>query len=139
MRNTPFGYRIEGGVAVIDEISAAKVRRLYKNYLSGMGLTVAAKEAGINCFHAGAKRILQNRRYLGDDYYPTIIDEETYYKVLAEITNQADKLRRLDKKPTTEALQAPTRFSIQPIKENFADPFEQAQYIYSLIESEVHR
>ena len=138
MRNTPFGYRIQGGVAVIDEIAAAKVRSLYKNYLSGMGLTVAAKEAGINCYHAGSKQILQNRKYLGDDFYPTIIEEETYYKVLAEITNRADKLGRLDKKPTKEVLQAPTRFSIKPIKEHFADPFEQAQYIYSLIESEVH-
>ena len=81
---------------------------------------------------------MQNRKYLGDDFYPTIIDEETYYKVLAEITNRADKLGRLDKKPNKEAFQAPTRFSIKPIKEHFTDPFEQAQYIYSLIESEVH-
>lgn len=38
MGHTPFGYRIENGIAVIDESAAAKLRQLYKNYLSGMVL-----------------------------------------------------------------------------------------------------
>ena len=48
MGHTPLGYRIENGTAVIDEEAAAKVRQLYKNYLGGLSLTNAAKEAGIN-------------------------------------------------------------------------------------------
>lgn len=47
MGHTPFGYRIENGIAVIDESAAAKLRQLYKNYLSGMSLSKAAVEAGI--------------------------------------------------------------------------------------------
>ena len=35
MGHTPFGYRIENGVAVIDEDAAGKLRTLYANYLSG--------------------------------------------------------------------------------------------------------
>jgi hypothetical protein len=76
MGHTPLGYRIEEGKAVIDEEAAAKVRQLYKNYLGGLSLTNAAKEAGINVLHAGAKRIMQNTHYLGDDFYPAIIDKE---------------------------------------------------------------
>lgn len=55
MGHTPLGYRIENGIAVIDEEAADKVRQLYKNYLSGLSLTNAAKEAGINALHAGSK------------------------------------------------------------------------------------
>lgn len=65
MGHTPLGYRIENGIAVIDEEAAAKVRQLYKNYLGGLSLTNAAKEAGINALHAGSKRIMQNKHYLG--------------------------------------------------------------------------
>lgn len=38
MGHTPFGYRIENGIAIIDEPAATKLRQLYKNYLSGMSL-----------------------------------------------------------------------------------------------------
>ena len=31
MGHTPFGYRIENGIAIIDEPAAAKLRLLYKN------------------------------------------------------------------------------------------------------------
>lgn len=73
MGHTPFGYRIENGKAVIDEAAAAQVRDLHKNYLSGLSLTNAAKEAGLDLLHAGAKRMMLNRHYLGDDFYPAII------------------------------------------------------------------
>ena len=51
MGHTPYGYRIENGVAVIDEAAAGRLRKLYKNYLSGMGLQMAAAEAGIQTYH----------------------------------------------------------------------------------------
>lgn len=56
MGHTPFGYRIENGIAIIDEPAAAKLRQLYKNYLSGMSLSKAAAEAGIPTYHGTAKR-----------------------------------------------------------------------------------
>lgn len=39
MGHTPFGYKIENGIAVIDQPAADKLRQLYKNYLSGMSLS----------------------------------------------------------------------------------------------------
>ena len=47
MGHTPFGYKIENGIAVIDQPAADKLRQLYKNYLSGMSLSKAAAAAGI--------------------------------------------------------------------------------------------
>ena len=46
MGHTPFGYKIENGIAVIDQPAADKLRQLYKNYLSGMSLSKAAAAAG---------------------------------------------------------------------------------------------
>ena len=74
MGHTPFGYRIEDGKAVIEETSAAKLKVLYANYLSGMALVTAAKEAGIDTYHGTVSKMLANRRYLGDSFYPPIID-----------------------------------------------------------------
>ena len=70
MGHTPFGYRIENGIAMIDEPTATKLRQLYKNYLSGMSLSKAAAEAGISTYHGTEGTI----HYLGDSFYPAIID-----------------------------------------------------------------
>ena len=64
MGHTPFGYRIENGIAIIDEPAAAKLRQLYKNYLSGMSLSKAAAEAGIPTYHGTAKRLMGTVHYL---------------------------------------------------------------------------
>lgn len=87
MGHTPYGYKIENGCAVIDEEAAVKIRKLYENYFAGMSQSKAAIEAGIETYHSSAKRLMQNRHYLGDDFY-------------------------------------------------FEDPRLQAEYLYSLIESE---
>lgn len=52
MGHTPYGYRIENGIAVIDKTTANQVQQLYKNYLCGLSLTNAAKEAGIAILHS---------------------------------------------------------------------------------------
>ena len=110
MAHMPYGYRIENGIAVIDEEKAEKVRNLYKGYLSGLSLTVAAKTAGIDAYHGTAGRMLRNERYLGDDYYPAIIDKETYEKAEAERVKRAKKLGRIfepkkEDEPTMNRLQ----------------------------------
>ena len=97
MGHTPFGYRIENGKAVIDEAAASQVRNLYKNYLRGLSLTNAAKEAGLALLHAGAKRMMLNRHYLGDDFYPAIIDPASFDAVSAELSTRSTRLGRSDR------------------------------------------
>lgn len=137
MGHTPLGYRIENGIAVIDEEAAAKVRQLYKNYLGGLSLTNAAKEAGINALHAGSKRIMQNKHYLGDDFYPAIIYKETFIAAGREIRRRSAKLGRNDRFKQTPEKKAPILFRFGDITEYFDNPVKQAEYLYSLIESEV--
>jgi len=136
MGHIPFGYRIENGIAVVDETSAAKLKMLYNNYLSGMALVKAAKEAGIDTYHGTVSKMLANCRYLGDSFYPPIIDAETFHAAQAERKKRAKSLGRDHFVSVPPIFEVPTEFSIQPMTEHFSDPAQQAEYIYSLIESE---
>ena len=137
MGHTPYGYRIENGKAVIDEAAAAQVRELYKNYLSGLSLINAAKEAGLDLLHSGAKRMMRNRHYLGDSFYPAIIDKEFFDAVEVELSKRSTKLGRNDRYNAPTIKRPPTAFRLGDITENFDNPIRQAEYLYSLIESEV--
>lgn len=136
MGHTPYGYRIENGKAVIDETAAAQVRELYKKYLSGLSLTNAAKEAGLALLHSGAKRMLQNRHYLGDDFYPAIIEPNTFDAATAELQKRSAKLGRDKCYRELTAKKPPRKFRFGDITENYDNPIRQAEYLYSLIESE---
>ena len=105
MGHTPFGYRIENGIAIIDKPAAAKLRLLYKNYLSGMSLSKAAAEAGIPTYHGTAKRLMETVHYLGDSFYPAIIDKDTYQKAQEERKRRATKLGRNNKQTQMRTIQ----------------------------------
>lgn len=132
------GYKTENGRAVIDEAAAEKIRNLYCHYLSGLSLMDAATEAGMKTYHGTAKRILSNRRYIGDSFYPAIIDEDLFDKAKEELIKRAAKLGRRDKAPKEKEIVIPTQFSVKPVREHFDNPFKQAEYLYSLIGREVN-
>lgn len=136
--HTPFGYKIENGVAVVCEEQAAQLRKMYEGYLSGLSFAEAARAAGVTKTHSSLKRILQNQHLLGDDFYPAIIDRVTFDAFEAErsrreITLGRDGKERKDMRPVP----APTTFRMGKATQVYADPFRQAEYLYSLIESEV--
>ena len=137
MTHIPHGYRIEGGKAVIDEMAAGQVKELFEGYNSGLALTVAAEQAGLKLYHASAKRMLQNERYVGDDYYPAIVDSDIFNKANNEIRRRALALGRIKeyKEPLPPTPQ--TQFKMGRQTKAFDDPFAQAEYMYSLIEREV--
>ena len=136
MSHTPYGYRIINGKAVIDEQAAEQVKNLFQSYLTGDSLAMAAKKADIKSFHAGIGRMLQNKRYLGDEYYPAIIDAETFAAAKAERIRRAEKLGRIREPKQEPKVVFPTAFRINEGTKQFDDPFQQAEYAYSLIESE---
>lgn len=137
MEHTPYGYRIENGQAVLDEKAAEQVRTLFRSYLSGDALATAAQKAGIKAFHAGIARMLHNTRYLGDAYYPAIIDSDTFAAAEAERVRRAEKLGRVWEPKEEKEVGFPTAFRLREGAEQFDDPFMQAEYTYSLIETEV--
>ena len=137
MGHTPLGYRIENGIAVVDEHAAEQVQALYQFYLSGDSLRTVANKIGIDAFHAGIGKILKNRHYLGDDYYPAIIDPDTFAAVQEERFRRASALGRIREPKEDKAATYPTTFHIIEGTQVYDDPFAQAAYAYSLIESEV--
>ncbi len=138
MGHTPYGYRIENGKAIIDEQAADQIKTLFQSYLTGDSLATAAKKAAIKSFHAGVGRMLRNKYYLGDEYYPAIIDTETFEAVEVERIRRAEKLGRIRKPEVKEDVVYPSTFRTIRGTEQFDDPFQQAEYAYSLIKSEEH-
>ena len=136
MGHTPYGYRIENGAPVINEAEADCVRQIFNNFISGMSLAESAKAAGHPVVHSSVKQILCRECYCGDDFYPAIIDAAVFHKAKNELKRRADnknqtgKTRRKIPKPETD-------FTFSPPLTQYNDPYEQAQYLYSLIESKV--
>ena len=135
MKHTPYGYDIVGGIAVINEEQAANLRKLCENYLSGMSFVQAAKDVGLEMKHSGVKRLMQNPRYLGDDFYPAILTAEIAQAV------EAERLRRdalyQGERYTREKVKIsiPTSFTMRKLSTRYKDPVKQAEYAYSLIEA----
>lgn len=111
MGHTPYGYSIENGCATINKDEADKIRKLYENYISGMALAKAAAAAGIETYHGTAKRLMENRHYLGDDFYPAIIDQETFDEAAAIRLERAGKLGRLNRKKKLKTYSVSDRLS----------------------------
>lgn len=133
MKHTPYGYDIVGGTAVINEEQAANLRKLCENYLSGMSFVQAAKDVGLEMKHSGVKRLMQNPRYLGDDFYPAILTAEIAQAVEAERLRRDAlyKGTRYTKEAVTTVI--PTRFSMKRTAPKYQDPIKQAEYAYGQI------
>ena len=101
-----------------------------------MSLSKASSAAGIKTYHGTAKRLMETAHYLGDSFYPAIIDTPTYKRANAELTARATTMGRLNKTTLLPTKTAPTGFTIGEITNHFPDPFKQAEYLYTLIESE---
>lgn len=135
----PYGYKVVKGKAVVDEVEAEHVRMMYKGYLSGQAFVVAAKSIGLELSHASVMRILGNKRYLGDKYYPAIIDQETYDRAEAERFKRQRKLGRIFPDKPIEEIKPDTNFFMPKAGKVYLDPFKQAEYVYSLIKGEVEK
>ena len=135
--HTPFGYCIQNGTVMIIPGEAEQIRQVYSEYISGRPYIEAAKNAGLTMTHSSVKRLLQNKHYLGDEFYPAIIDKKTFNAAETERLHRMKIMGRTNiSKTVMEDYKVVTRFSKRPIMKKFKDPYEQAAYIYSLIESE---
>jgi hypothetical protein len=138
MKHTPYGYVIVGGRPQVNELQAARLSSLYSAFLLGMPYEKAAEFAGIRAGHSMVGKLLCNRRYLGDDVYPQIIDDDIFNAV------QKERLKRMKKHGThrNPPKQKPspiifTDFHLKRINQKFTDPIAQAEYAYGRIEGKV--
>lgn len=135
--NLPYGYQLKDGEIIVNDEQAQVVRKVFSFYLEGRGLKESGKLAGLTIHHGGVDKLLKNIKYLGESVYPQIIDKETFEKVQEERLRRAEILGRTNKIRPISELEPLTQFKIGKIRKFLNDPFKQAEYVYSLIESEV--
>ncbi len=126
-----YGYRIENGIAVIDEQEVAVIIGIFNGYLSGMSLTAAAKNAGQPMVHSCVKNIIKRTCYAGDDFYPAIVSKQTLARANAELIRRADKHCKGSRRKAPPIFK---EFTLSVPAMQFEDPIRQAEYVYSLIE-----
>ena len=121
-RNIPFGYCVINGKYAINEIEAQAVREIFENYINGKSLKTIAAEMQIP-YNSGKAlwnknmvcRVLENKRYIGENGYPRIISDEefnsasqiksernTYRKPAPQAEPRAIKITATEYKPTED-------------------------------------
>jgi len=138
MAYVPYGYTITDGVVTVDEKEADQVRVFFEKYISGLSLAVAGEQAGIEKTHSSMGLILKNIHYLGNEVYPAIIDKETFDKAEEVRTKRAKDLGRIAELAAFTSPSPIERFKMRKSEGKLPDePIARAEYLYSLIESEV--
>ena len=109
-RTQPFGYIMEYGRIVCDKTEASIVVNIYMEYIAGANLQELANRLSIQKveYIAGkhewnknrVKRVLEEKRYIGDHIYPQIIDEGIF--------NEANSIRK-ERSAWTETCQITPR------------------------------
>ena len=133
MSHVPYGYKIENGIAYIDEPVAEKIRALFQNFIECKSMRAAADKVGIEKTHSVVGRLIKNDIYLGTEFYPQIIDDETFYKANEIRSNNAKNQNRI--RELTPGSPTPTdfNFKIGNVEIKYEDPYQQAEYAYGLI------
>ena len=130
----PYGYRIVNGMAEPDPREHEKLLQLYVHYLEGWPLKKCQTLIGIDRSIRGIRSILDNPVYLGTDYYPPLIDGETWQAAKEAAERRGAHL--MGKKSYTPRQPVPihTWFEMGPDAElPVGDPTELAAAMYARI------
>lgn len=103
-RIVPYGYCIENGCCVVSRQESQIVRRIFSLYIMGESYARIAEtlngeqvryleEHPVWNKHI-VKRILENRKYIGEQQYPPIISNEEYDAVRCAVVSKTETLNR---------------------------------------------
>lgn len=102
-RRIPFGYVMIKGEIKADPVEISAVIKVFNEYIAGNGLTAIAKILEVDGipYYKGepavwnknmVKRIIENKRYIGDETYPQIIDASVFKRANDEKEKKANNL-----------------------------------------------
>ena len=128
-----YGYNIRDGRLEVQEKEAENIRKIFKNYLAGNALIKSAELAGLQKNNSSVKRILTNKKYLGNDIYPKLIDRESFEKAGQMLKERAVAMGRVWEKEE-EIIKVPCKFRYKEEGALPLNPFERARHQYNLIE-----
>lgn len=103
-RSIPFGFCVVNGRFTVNETEAEIVRKIFADYIGGKSLKNIAAEIEIP-YNSGKEkwnknmvcRILENKKYLGENGYPKIISSADF-----ELALQIKSERNTYRKPATK-------------------------------------
>lgn len=97
-RRVPYGYEMQNGVIVIHLKEANIVKQIFNQYLNGENLKNIAERLTENQIEflpgeyywnkSRIKRMIEDKRYIGGDNYPAIIDKDTFQRANVEKNNR---------------------------------------------------
>lgn len=103
-RHMLIGYKLVDGKIQLDEHKAVIVKKIFSDYLSGTSTSALAKQLTEMGFpnannkaswnHGSIGKILENVKYLGDEFYPQIIKAELFARVQQRRQERCDQLGR---------------------------------------------
>ena len=98
-RSIPFGYCVVNGSFAVNENEAEAVRKIFADYISGKSLKAIAAEMKIP-YNSGKSwnkntisRILENKKYIGENSCPRIVSDEDFLRV-SQIKSERNKCRK---------------------------------------------
>lgn len=103
-RHMPIGYKLVDGKIQFDEPKAAVVKRIFSDYVSGTSTSALAKQLTETGFpnannkaswnHGSIGKILENVNYLGDEFYPQMIEAEMFEQAQSRRKERCEQLGR---------------------------------------------
>lgn len=135
MAHIPYGYKIENGRAVIISEEADRIRSLYTTFLQGLSIDAAGKKTGIPLSRSAVGKILSNPVYLGDGYYPQVVEESLYRKVQIERTGRSNSSLSARRSSVSPVIQFQTSFRLKNPPDKRGDAIADAQSLYESIEA----
>ncbi len=104
-RNIPFGYCVVNGKYTLNVPEAEVVKKIFADYIGGKSLKTIAAEMHIP-YNSGKAlwnknmvcRVLENRRYIGENNYPRMISDEEF-----NLAEQIKSERNTYRKPAPQA------------------------------------
>ena len=130
----PYGYRIVNGMAEPDPGEHEKLLRFYEHYLEGWSLEMCRSSIGIDWSIRGLRDILDNPVYMGTDYYPPLIDGETWNAAKEAAERRGAHLVGKRNCKTRQPVPIHTRFTMaSDAEEPVGDPVECAAAMYARI------
>lgn len=118
IRNIPFGYQMENGRITLHPSESGTVREIFTAYLSGQSLLQISNSLnehnieympGVTGWNkARLKRIIEDERYLGSEFYPAIIEQADFSKA-QKIKAERNTQKNTDRTAAIFRLPVPVR------------------------------
>ena len=119
-RNIPYGYCYENGKVIIKKFEVEILKQIFEQYLQGLSLLDIAKNLNekeieyapgvIGWNKSRLSRIIDDKRYLGNNFFPAIVDQ-TIFDKMHELKEMKNTQKKTDRQSPIFRMEVPVRCS----------------------------